>query len=282
MLLIFLASTISGILEGANETIYKKIVDKKYSSFSYGLIQWGINALLYFFLFILFGKPFPTSPESYIYLAGLLILYICGNTLIIKAYKTEEISNLNVITHISLVISFISGVFVLNEKINIFKIIGLISVIIGIVVIFYEGKKFNLSIGYLFALLSGSLYGLTSLFLKKSLITFNIFTLLFLFNLCAAILLLLNRKIVADSKKILVKHFKIILISRFFLISSSLLYLWGLNRGNISIINTNSETLTLLTTVFVGVKFLNENKNLLNKFIGVVFCSVGIYLLNFL
>ena len=280
MLLVYSAAILGGICYGIAESLNKNITEKKYSAFSYAFLQWGLNAIFYLIPFLFFAQ-FPKTLPPYIFLLGVLSCNLGGNLTIIKAYKTEDLSNINILSRFSLVIGFLSGVILLHEKVSSFNIAGVIAIILGIIIIFYEGKGFKPSPGYFFAVFSGLLYGLVGYFQKMALNSFNIISLIFIFNLSASLSLLLNPKTIKDIKPIWKKHKKKILLSRIGIVVGVFLVLWSIKEGNISIVNTNIETSFLLSTAFIGIFFLNEKKSVTKKLLGSIFCTLGIVLLNF-
>lgn len=280
MIFVYAASLASGLLYGIAEVINKSITEKKFSALSYGFLQWGLNAVFYLVPFILFGS-FPKSPPAYIFFGGMFIATIIANIAIIQAYKTEDVSNVNILSRVSLVIGFLTGVALLQEKINVYKIIGVVSVIIGVFVIFYEGKRLKLSTGYILTLLSGIMYGTIAYFQKLALGYFNIVSLVFTFNLAAAITLLFIPSTRRDIKPIFYKYKKQLFVSRICIVSGVFFLLWSLDRGYVSVVNTNAETAFLLSTTIVGIIFLKETRNISKKLTGSFLCIVGIALLNF-
>lgn len=280
MLLVYLASLTSGVLYGITEVINKSITEKKYSAFSYGFLQWGLNALFYLIPFIIYGA-IPKTFSAYVFFLGMFLATIIANITIIKAYKTEDVSNVNILSRISLVIGFLTGVILLQEKVNIYKILGVIFITFGVIVIFYEGKKFKLSPGYLFTILSGVMYGTISYFQKLALGYFNIVSLVFIFNLSASLSLLILPSTRRDIKPIFIKYKKQLFSSRICIVIGVFLLLWSLSKGKVSIINTNAETAFLLSTTLFGIIFLREKTNISKKLTGSLLCTLGIILLNF-
>lgn len=280
MLVVYSAALLAGFLYAIAESINKNITEKKYSAFAYAFLQWSLNAVFYLIPFVFFGS-LPKSPFGFLFLGGVLLCNLTGNLAVIRAYKTEDISNINILSRFSLVIAFISGIVFLQEIINAYKISGVIAILAGIIVMFYEGKQLKLSPGYIFALLSGLFYGLVAYFQKMALQYFDIISLVFIFNLSASILVLLNPRSQKDIKPIFDKYKKQLILSRIGIVTGVFLVLWSLKNGNVSVVNTNIETSFLLTTAFIGIIFLREKKNIPKKILGSLLCTVGIILLNF-
>jgi drug/metabolite transporter (DMT)-like permease len=280
MIFVYLISILAGILWGVTESINKNITEKKYSAFSYFFLQMSLNLLLYTIPFIMFGS-IPREPFVYFYLIIPVIFIFLSNLFLIKAYKTEDISNISILSRSSLVITFISGILFLHEKITYWKILGLLAIIAGVLIIFYEGKKIKPTAGFLFALGSGILMGAMAYFRKLVLTYVNPITVVFSGQLLMTITLLLIPKSYRDLKPIFSKYKKKIIISRITAVAGFYLIIWTFSKGNISIANTNYETAFLLSTAFIGILFLHERKNIIKKLVGSLLCALGIILLNF-
>lgn len=82
----------------------------------------------------LFWKLFNIHQMS-LYLIVGFILYGIGALVMIKAYKFGKLSVLQPIISLNYVISLILGVYILKEKINIYKVLGIIIIILGVLCI---------------------------------------------------------------------------------------------------------------------------------------------------
>lgn len=280
MIVVYLVAILSGSLSGITEILNKNITEKRYSVFSYAFIQWAGALLLYTIPFLLWGS-FPKQTIAYFYLGIIVAIVFIGNISLIKAYKTEDISNINILSQISLVISFASGVFLLQESVNVYKVLGLASIIAGVLIIFYEGKKLRFTSAYLLSLLSGICFGITAYFDKKALGYFDQTSLLFTYTLCSSILVLFLPKALKDIKPIFVKYKWKIILSRLTTFFALYLWVWSIQNGNVSVTSTNYLTSFLLSTVLLGIILLNEKRNVPKKLAGSLLCILGIILLNF-
>lgn len=280
MIFVYLVALASGILSGIGEILNKNITEKKYSVFSYAFIQWAGALVLYAIPFFLWGS-FPREFMAYVYLGIVVAVVLVGNIALIKAYKTEDISNINILSQVSLVIPFLMGTVFLHETVNVYKVLGIVSIILGVIVIFSEGKKIHLAPAYLLALVAGISFGITGYFNKLTLVYMNPLSLLFIYNLAETILLLFLPKTLKDVKPILKKYKWKILISRLAVVTGFYFLIWSIQLGSISVVNVNFETSLLLSTVFIGIILLNEKRNVAKKMAGSLLCAIGIILLNF-
>lgn len=252
----------------------------KFSPFSYAFLQYLLN----FFVFLIpaiFFLQIPPLSLSYLYMFLNVSITIASNSMTIKAYKTEDISAMSVLSPVSLVTTVLLGVIILSEQLNPAKTFGIIVVIIGILVIFYEGKKLTASKGLWITLAAKILWGFQPLFDKKALLSFNVITYSVFTMGILSIIHFFIPKVRQESKIIFNKYTLKIIISRITVAAGMFLYFWSIKRGNISIVNTNVDALFLLSTVFIGIIFLNERKKIGKKLTGSLLCTAGIILLNF-
>lgn len=280
MIFVYLVALFAGILWGITESVNKNITEKKFSSFSYFFIQVFANSLLYFIPFILYGS-LVAPPAAYLLIIIPVICLFFANIFMIKAYKTEDISNLNILFRSSLPITFLSGIYLLHEKITVLNIFGVLSILLGILVIFYEGKKIKPTNGFLLALSAGILIGSVSYLRKLSFLYFNPITVVFLVHFILTILVLTIPRTYKDIKPIFLKYKKKIVYSRITAVIAFFLINWAFSKGNISIVNTNYEAAFLLSTSFIGIMLMGEKKNTGKKLTGSLLCILGIILLNF-
>ena len=78
---------------------------------------------------------------GFIHLIGGFTFYIIGSLLMIKAYHYGELNILQPVLSIGYVISLILGHIILNEDINIFNVIGVFIIIIGVFFIITGDKE---------------------------------------------------------------------------------------------------------------------------------------------
>ncbi len=165
MFFTYIISISTGIIWGVTESINKSITEKKYSVFAYSFLQNFLNFLIYLIPFLLSFK-FPAFGITYFYLLLTVIFLLVGNVLILKAYKTEDVSSVTILSKSNLVVAYFIGTIFLSEPSSVVKIIGVISIIIGIIIIFYEGKKMELNWGSVLALIAGIFWGVRFYFFK--------------------------------------------------------------------------------------------------------------------
>ncbi|MBI4066771.1 DMT family transporter [Candidatus Gottesmanbacteria bacterium] len=280
MLIAYFIAIIAGILSGITESLNKNITEEKYSAFSYSFLQIALNLVLITIPFILFSS-LPPIGIVYLYILIAELFVLIGNASLIKAYKTEDLSNVIILFQISLILPFVLGVTLLQEKITSLNIIGILLIISGIIIIFYRGKKLKPTTGFFLALLSGTCFGFGTYFIKLASSYTNPLALIFIAEVILTVLLLLIPQTYKDIKTIFRKYSKKIIISRFTALGTFYLLMWAFQRSKLSISNTNFNTAFILSSVFLGVFFLGEKTDIRKKLTGSALCTLGIILLNF-
>jgi len=280
MIVAYFIAIIAGILSGITESLNKNITEKKYSAFSYSFLQIALNLVLITIPFFLFSS-FPPIGIVYLYIFIAQIFGFIGNATLIKAYKTEDLSNVIILFQINLILPFILGATLLQEEITALNIAGILVIISGIITIFYRGKELRPTTGLLLALLSGACFGLSAYFIKVASSYISPLALIFIAEVIFTLLLLLIPQTYKDIKIIFKKYTKKLLLSRFTAVGTFYLLMWAFQRSKLSISITNFNTAFILASVFIGIIFLREKQNIPKKLVGSAFCILGIILLNF-
>ena len=278
-MLILLTSIFAGLFIGITESINKKITEEKYSVFAYSFLQVFFNMIIFGF-FCVSNFVFPPISAAYIYVIILSVFIVLGNVFLIKAYKTEDLSIISIISRLSLVVAFIMGVILLGESATYLKLFGVLFILLGSVVLFYKKKHLVLNKGMLFTVLSAIFFGSTAYFQKKMFETFSIFQGLFLIQLLMTVFLFSIDSARRDYKAILKKYYKSIIVSRLFAVIGIFLISWSVKNGPISIVNTNYETVYLIYSVVAGMIIFKERRNTKRVSIGLILCLLGIIFLN--
>lgn len=280
MIVVYLASILSGIFYGITESLNKNITEEKYSIFAYAFLQHLFIFLIYLLPGIFYFR-LPTSGISYLYIILTILITLTANILDIKAYKTEDISNITIVGTINLIISFSTGVILLSEPTNQYKLLGLFSILVGIFIIFYEGKRIRPSFGMICAFSSGVIWGFSGLVDKLGLSSINITTYTLLTHGPLALLMVFFPLVRKDAFSIWHKYKGKVISARLVVVVGLFLFYWSIQKGEVSIVRTNSNTFFLLSTVFIGIIFLKERKHTIKKLCGSLLCTLGIILLNF-
>lgn len=93
--------------------------------------------------FVCIGQLFwkLTNSSGYVYLMAGFIFYIIGSLLMIKAYHYGELNILQPLLSTGYVVSLILGAFILGETVNVFNVLGVLSIILGVIFIISGDHK---------------------------------------------------------------------------------------------------------------------------------------------
>ncbi len=97
----------------------------------------GILLMMVSSLLVCFGQLFwkLSTDGNIIFLFIGFFLYGFGALIMLKAYGYGKVSVLQPMLSMNYVFTFLLGYFILNETISVLKIVGLISIVIGVVII---------------------------------------------------------------------------------------------------------------------------------------------------
>jgi len=280
-LILVIISAVSGSLSKVLQKVLLKGEDSDPVAFGF------IFQLLVAILFLLYALL--TQSLHFPMLAGLIfnivvmsLFYGLGNLFTFKAFKLAEASEVSVIFASSTLWSVVAALFLLGEKLNSMKIVGMLLVIAGLIAINYRKSKWKVNKGHTFAFLAAMLFGIAftnDAFIItrfKSVASYMIIA----FALPAFTTLVFRPKSIKNvpyffNKKIIVR----LLICGFFYFLAALTIFEAYKRGGLaSIISPISES-SLVFTVIISYIFLREKNHVWNKVLGTILTLGGILLL---
>lgn len=212
----------------------------------------------------------------------MILFYSAGSVFIYQAFKDSPASEVSILFSSSSAWAVVSALLFLGEKLNILNIIGIISIILGVIVINYQKSNWKFERGHLFALLGAAMFGIAFtndafiLNLYKSVPPY-----IFLAFILPAIAILLYKPSLTKS----LPHYfskeifgKLILTSSIYAISAITIFAAYKAGGKASAINPISQSSVVLT-VIMSYFFLNEKDKLFQKIIGSILVFGGALLL---
>ena len=157
---------------------------------------------------------------------------------------------------------------------------ALFFVILGTITILYKGYQLKISKELFFGLLTGVGLGASILFDKKALQFFDIFVYTFLANLIATIATAYRWKTYLEAKQIFAENRTKLLIITPLSIIGLVSLVFSLSRSDVSVVGINISVTFLISTVTLGIIFLNERQGITKKIIETILSCTGIVLLN--
>lgn len=266
---------LAGIVGGITQPIFKSITKNDYSFTSY-LFVFALVGGIFSLPLLILNLQIPTNLFSWIWLFITCFLLLVGNLLLVKAFQSENISNIVLVGKIDLLVAFLSGIFLFRENATIIKTLAAIFIIAGILVIFIEKKKITYSKGLLYALLSGICIGFAAVISKLALKSFNpYFFQSFPYFFTALILIFLPKTLVEAKKIFTISKYKIIIVEILSVISY-ILVLLSIKAAGLSVGYFSIDPVYTLTAVLIGIIILKEKDKLINKIIGTLLIVLGL------
>jgi bacterial/archaeal transporter family protein len=225
---------------------------------------------------------FPSLLPAWFNVLLMTLFYSAGSVFVYKAYKESPASEVSIIFASSSAWAVIAAVIFLGEKISFLNMLGILSIIMGIIVINYQKSNWKLEKGHLYALMSAFMFGVA--------FTNDIFIIryynspppyIFIAFIIPALAILLYRpQLLRKTRYFLSKEIlpKILLLSAIYAISSITIYGAYKAGGDASAIIPIQQT-NIVITVILSYFFLSEKDKLIQKSLGSLFVFLGAWLL---
>lgn len=270
---------LSGLTAGIFDSFLKFIVKKKYSSSAYLFLIYLISTIITLPFFV-FSPKIPSNLKSWFLYILTIIFYAEANFMFVSAYKFEDVSNIAIVSKTSFVFTFILGIFLFKEKVNILSLTGAAMILIGIIITFLKVKKlkfYNVR-GLLYGSVGGLGYALGAATSKYLLGFIPPLTYVFLIYVGFVITFSFYPKTFREAISIFNESkFPIFLLSLVGILSYSI-YLISLKSNILSFTFIVNASVGLLISVGIGIILLKEKENMLNKLLGLVTVTIGIVL----
>jgi len=212
----------------------------------------------------------------------MIIFYSVGSVFVYKAFKESPASEVSILFSSSSAWAVISAVLFLGEKLNSTDILGIVSIILGVVVIYYQKSNWKIESGHVYAVLGALMFGVAFTNDAFILNKYNsVPPYIFLaFILPALAILLYKPSLIKSLPHYFSKEIfgKLILTSSVYAISAITIFAAYKAGGKASVINPISQSSVVLT-VIMSYFFLNEKDKLSQKIIGSILVFAGALLL---
>jgi len=280
-----LLAIVSAILNALTRILQKILLTEKDSDpFAFTFIFQLVVAFL-FLIYVLITKSISLPSLSGLVLNILIMMFFygIGNLLTFKAFKLAEASEVSVIFASNTLWSVVSAFFILGEKLNNFKILGVLLVVLGLIVINYVKTSWKINRGHLYALISAFMFGVAftnDIFIIKRFNSVASYS-MFAFALPSIVPLFFNPKSIKNVPYFLNgKVFVRLLICGFFYAAAAFtIYTANKMGGLASIISPISSASSLVFIVIMSYIFLKERDRMWNKVLGTLLIFGGILFL---
>ena len=225
-----------------------------------------------------FSLKLPSNPLVYLFLGLSCIFYAINNRILANVRKNIEASTISILQQSHTVLMTLAGFLLYAEEITLFKVLGIILIIGGNILVFWQRGKTQKIDKYvwlgLLAYLCNVIAGLIDVGYSKQ---FNLaFYTTFLYLIPATLIFITNRVKIIDIRKEFKRANK-----KFFFITG---FCWGVAYLTLLVAYSMAEvslvsplaSLTVFTNVIAGYIWLNERKNLPKKIIAAALAILGI------
>lgn len=274
---LFLLTILSGILIGLVDLLLKVISRQTYSAQTQLCLISAVGALFSFPAF-LFRPTVPLETAPWMWMVLTVISYVIANTCLLNAYKLEDVSNVSLVTRISVPLSFLAGVVLFGETHNPAKLLGLVAIFIGIIIVFFE-KRISSATGLLYALTTGVLYTAAVIGSKYSLNYFDPYSYIFFPYLGVTLVSFFLPKVKKELRGAFMASKYEIIITEVLAVVGYLIYIVSIKNLSLSVGNTVYESLGVIVPVGLGIIILNERKRLIYKLAGSALVITGVVLM---
>lgn len=126
-----------------------------------------VSAILFQFLLTIFtgifaflrGFQIPKAEVLFPYVILSSLFYAIGVQLFFKAIKIIEASEMTILTGFGAVATIGAAFLFLGERLTILQFIGVLAILLSVVIVEYEGKRFVMNKGVWYSLIGTSLFG---------------------------------------------------------------------------------------------------------------------------
>lgn len=269
---------LAGALVGLSYVISKRLAETRFHPATLTAAYSLVSALLILpFAFTTFKLP----DTPFLWFLSIVSPLIFGLAFVFgfKAYQTVDASVVGLISRLSIVFAVLIGISFLGEAYTMKSFYGLALVLFGSLIVLYEGRQIIFQKGEFFALLMALGYGGVAVLDKKILEGFSPLTYVFFNNLLIVVVFHFFKSVRSETVSLLKTQTKLVIRSGLCGVAGWSLFLVTIQNEAVTKLYPIWESAALIVTVFAAVLWLKERTRLVQKFIGLIFTVVGIFLL---
>lgn len=270
---------ISALMHALWNFFLKKSSDKHIFNYQMHTLNLSIMTICYPIFFKQYLK-LDIRPIIYGLLAG--VFFSAYHLFLSKSYKTEDVSKVYPITTSSPIFVTILAVLFLGEKISLLGFIGIITVIMGILILNMNTiGKISFSKGVIFAILSSIAYSFGAIIEKAGVGKGNIFLYIYSVTFFMTLFLFIySKKHSKGHLKFASNNLHLLVPASAVLFLSVVTYRFGLEKINVSYA-TSIRQINALFGVIIGILLLNEPFEMkrvvgaITIILGIIFIKIG-------
>lgn len=280
-LILTIISAITFSLSRVLQRILLKNNDSDSFAFSF-IFPTLVSIAILFYSLVTGSFELPNLTSVWFNMLIMVLFYSAGSVFVYQAFKDSPASEVSILFSTSSAWAVMSAMIFLGEKLSTSNIIGITSIILGVIVINYQKSNWKFERGHIYALLGAAMFGVA--FTNDAFILNQYQSVppyIFLAFILPALAILLYKPTLIKS----LPHFfskgifgKLLITASIYAISAITIFAAYKAGGKASVINPISQSSVVLT-VIMSYFFLNEKDKLLQKVIGAVLVFGGALLL---
>lgn len=266
---------ISAFMHSLWNLLLKKSSDKHKFNYQMHLLNLAIITIIFT---VFFRKYLYFDVKSVIFgfLAGLFFSFY--HYFLSLSYKTEDVSKVYPITTSSPIFVTILAMILLGEKITMLGFLGILTVILGILIInAVTIKNFTFTRGVVYAIAAAITYSFGAIVEKTGVGRSNIFLYIYFLTFFMTFFLFIysRKSTTAGHLKFFKENFSHLLAASVVLFLSVVTYRFGLETLNVSYASSIRQV-NAVFGVIMGIVLLKE-KDILRRLVGSIIIIIGIF-----
>jgi drug/metabolite transporter (DMT)-like permease len=266
---------ISAFMHSLWNLLLKKSSDKHKFNYQMHLLNLAIITIIFT---VFFRKYLYFDVKSVIFgfLAGLFFSFY--HYFLSLSYKTEDVSKVYPITTSSPIFVTILAMILLGEKITMLGFLGILTVILGILIInAVTIKNFTFTRGVVYAIAAAITYSFGAIVEKTGVGRSNIFLYIYFLTFFMTFFLFIysRKSTTAGHLKFFKENFSYLLAASVVLFLSVVTYRFGLETLNVSYASSIRQV-NAVFGVIMGIVLLKE-KDILRRLVGSIIIIIGIF-----
>jgi drug/metabolite transporter (DMT)-like permease len=273
-----IAILLAGISQGLANTIRKHSSTIQHRATSMTTAAMFVNSVLSIpFLFYQFRLP--TNVITWFLVMISVVMYALSFTFMFKSFQNIDLSLSTILQRSNIIFVVLIGALLLQEHLSLVGYIGVLLLFCSSVAVMYERRRFTMTPGAWYALLSALFGAIASVLDKKILSDFSPYTYASVNSLLVSCVFLWRKNTIKESIHFVRTFPSHVLSSSMFGVLAFVALLVVLSHSQVSQAVPVYKTISFLVPVILGILIYKEHTKLWQKIVGVVLAIVGIFLL---
>jgi drug/metabolite transporter (DMT)-like permease len=269
---------LAGVSQGLANTIRKHSSTIQHRATTMTTAAMFVNSILSVPL-LFYQFRLPTTVFIWLLVVLSVVMYALSFTFMFKSFQTIDLSLSTILQRSNIIFVVLIGVLLLQEHLSLVGYIGILLLFCSSVAAIYEKRRFTMTAGAWYALLSAFFGAVASVLDKKILSDFSPYTYAFVNSLLVSCVFLWRKNTVKESIHFVRTFPSHVLSSSIFGVLAFVALLVVLSHSQVSQAVPVYKTISFLVPVILGILMYKEHKKIWQKIVGVALAIAGIFLL---